>query len=186
MSCLTNILDPHQDVSCCSLGFDEAQKTADYLLERIQHRPRVGIICGTGLGNLANEVANPEVFDYKDIPHFPVSTGRPVYTLRNSRPRLIRIGLFLLIPSKCVVFRFAHVFFFFALFKKNLKIRSFLPKVRLRKITDSNYTGSTVLSTEVLQESEARVHVTHPWEPKSLVQNFPHRNFFFQQTFNWI
>ncbi len=36
--------------------------------------PSTGIILGTGLHGLVEEVAVSEVIDYKDIPHFPVST----------------------------------------------------------------------------------------------------------------
>ena len=54
---------------------DEIEKTADYLLTRTEHRPVVGIICGSGIGGLADMVENTDIFDYKDIPNFPVSTG---------------------------------------------------------------------------------------------------------------
>lgn len=37
--------------------------------------PRVGIILGTGLGNLAQEVALETEISYRDIPHFPRSTA---------------------------------------------------------------------------------------------------------------
>ncbi|MCE5301292.1 MAG: purine-nucleoside phosphorylase, partial [Spirochaetia bacterium] len=36
--------------------------------------PEVGIILGTGLGTLANEIVKFKVIDYADIPDFPVST----------------------------------------------------------------------------------------------------------------
>ncbi len=36
--------------------------------------PEVGIILGTGLGSLANEITSNVVLNYKDIPHFPLST----------------------------------------------------------------------------------------------------------------
>ncbi|PLX32612.1 MAG: purine-nucleoside phosphorylase [Ignavibacteria bacterium] len=36
--------------------------------------PRVGIILGTGLGGLVDEINVDTVLDYGDIPHFPVST----------------------------------------------------------------------------------------------------------------
>ena len=35
----------------------------------------MGIICGSGLGGLADMVLDADTFDYKDIPNFPVSTG---------------------------------------------------------------------------------------------------------------
>ncbi len=33
-----------------------------------------GLVLGSGLGDLANEIADPIIIDYKDIPNFPVST----------------------------------------------------------------------------------------------------------------
>lgn len=34
----------------------------------------MGLVLGSGLGDMANEIKNPIVIDYKDIPNFPVST----------------------------------------------------------------------------------------------------------------
>jgi len=34
----------------------------------------MGLVLGSGLGDMANEIKNPVVIDYKDIPNFPVST----------------------------------------------------------------------------------------------------------------
>ena len=50
---------------------DEA---ADYLRARTSSSPRVGIILGTGLGGLVDEIEAPTVIEYSDIPHFPLST----------------------------------------------------------------------------------------------------------------
>jgi len=36
--------------------------------------PRVGLILGSGLGDLADDVESPVVVPYSEIPHFPVST----------------------------------------------------------------------------------------------------------------
>jgi purine-nucleoside phosphorylase len=41
---------------------------------RLSVVPRVGIILGSGLGPLADEVENPSVVPYAEIPHFAVST----------------------------------------------------------------------------------------------------------------
>jgi purine-nucleoside phosphorylase len=38
-------------------------------------RPRVGIILGTGLGNVAELIETEATFDYEAIPHFPCSTS---------------------------------------------------------------------------------------------------------------
>ena len=42
---------------------------------RWSSRPRAGIILGTGLGNLAEQIAGAVKLDYEEIPHFPRSTA---------------------------------------------------------------------------------------------------------------
>lgn len=49
-------------------------ETAEWLKAHTRFRPRTAIILGTGLGRLAQEIDVVDAFDYKDIPHFPVST----------------------------------------------------------------------------------------------------------------
>ena len=49
---------------------------ADYVKARLEGRkPLVGIVLGSGLGKLADEIEDPLVIPYKDIPGFPVSTA---------------------------------------------------------------------------------------------------------------
>ena len=49
---------------------------ADYVLARLSGRkPVAGIVLGSGLGKLADEIEHPVVIPYKDIPGFPVSTA---------------------------------------------------------------------------------------------------------------
>lgn len=38
-------------------------------------RPLVGVVCGSGMGGLADALKDPVAFNYKDIPNFPQSTG---------------------------------------------------------------------------------------------------------------
>lgn len=52
----------------------EFNQAADYIRSRTRHRPQVGIILGSGLGALADEVEAADVLAYPDIPHFPTST----------------------------------------------------------------------------------------------------------------
>lgn len=59
-------------------SYEEYQETAEWLLAHTEQRPKVAIICGSGLGSLADLLADKAVFPYKDIPHFPVSTGKLV------------------------------------------------------------------------------------------------------------
>jgi len=48
--------------------------TAIFIKTQISINPDVGIILGTGLGGLADEIENPQILDYDKIPNFPVST----------------------------------------------------------------------------------------------------------------
>jgi len=50
------------------------QETADYLRPRIPSSPKVGIILGTGLGNLVTQITDKTEIPYETIPNFPVST----------------------------------------------------------------------------------------------------------------
>lgn len=58
-----------------SYNYEDCKATADWLLSQTDIRPIVGIVCGSGLGGLAGVLKNQVVFDYKDIPNFPQSTG---------------------------------------------------------------------------------------------------------------
>lgn len=49
-------------------------EACDFLKSRMPFTPEVGLILGSGLGVLADEIENPVCVAYSDIPHFPVST----------------------------------------------------------------------------------------------------------------
>jgi purine-nucleoside phosphorylase len=55
-------------------SYETIQHTANFLLERTAIRPKIGIICGSGLGHLAEILTNADLFPYQDIPNFPIST----------------------------------------------------------------------------------------------------------------
>lgn len=51
-------------------------KAAEYVKGQLGGlNPQVGIVLGSGLGNLATKIANPVTIPYKTIPGFPVSTA---------------------------------------------------------------------------------------------------------------
>lgn len=50
------------------------QETAAFIKAKIKVAPEIGIILGTGLGGLINEIEDKVAIPYKDIPNFPVST----------------------------------------------------------------------------------------------------------------
>lgn len=70
--------DAHDEMT--TSVFHRATETVEYLRLRLPEqlaKPRVAIVCGSGLGGLAN-VLNQGVrleWAYKDVPNFPVSTG---------------------------------------------------------------------------------------------------------------
>jgi purine-nucleoside phosphorylase len=60
--------------------YERATETVQYLrskLPEVLQNPKVAIVCGSGLGGLADTIeAEPKVeLKYEDIPHFPRSTG---------------------------------------------------------------------------------------------------------------
>lgn len=52
----------------------KVESAAAYIREASDLRPRIGLILGTGLGKLADEIRSEVVVSYDDIPHFPLST----------------------------------------------------------------------------------------------------------------
>ena len=56
---------------------EKINHAARYLKTVIGRRklPKIGIVLGSGLGKLADEIKNPIVIPYRDVPEFPVSTA---------------------------------------------------------------------------------------------------------------
>jgi purine-nucleoside phosphorylase len=55
--------------------YEQIQEAVQFIQSRWKGRPRVGIILGTGLGGLAEDIATDVRLPYGEIPHFPVSTA---------------------------------------------------------------------------------------------------------------
>jgi purine nucleoside phosphorylase I, inosine and guanosine-specific len=53
---------------------EQLRETTSYIQKLYPHTPEVGIILGSGLGNLTAEIQVEKEIEYKDIPHFPQST----------------------------------------------------------------------------------------------------------------
>jgi len=53
---------------------NKIQEAVDFLLSKGINNPEIGIVLGTGLGNLATKIKAEKIIDYASIPHFPVST----------------------------------------------------------------------------------------------------------------
>jgi purine-nucleoside phosphorylase len=53
---------------------NQIQETLTFIRTKTKDTPKVGIILGTGLGDLVKEIQQETVISYSEIPHFPVST----------------------------------------------------------------------------------------------------------------
>lgn len=53
---------------------EKIKESTEYIKSKTSIRPEVGIILGTGLGGLVNEIDITDSLDYSTIPNFPVST----------------------------------------------------------------------------------------------------------------
>jgi purine-nucleoside phosphorylase len=77
----------------------KAAETADFLRSRIGQLPQTGLLTGTGLGGATGALRELRAFEYRDIPHFPVSTvqshaGRLLCGELAGRPVMVMQGRF--------------------------------------------------------------------------------------------
>ncbi|MBM3302500.1 MAG: purine-nucleoside phosphorylase, partial [Deltaproteobacteria bacterium] len=56
-----------------TFGRAKLEKAAAYIRARSFHRPAVGVVLGSGLNPLAEEIAQADVIPYEEIPHFPAA-----------------------------------------------------------------------------------------------------------------
>ena len=77
----------------------QIEETVRYVRSVCASKPRVGIVLGSGLGNLSREIAVEQEIAYTDIPHFPVSTveghqGKLIFGTLGGQPVAILSGRF--------------------------------------------------------------------------------------------
>ena len=59
-------------------SFEDLEDIARFIQEQTSVRPTLGVICGSGLGGLAEDLDQDrpkDVLSYSDIPNFPVCRG---------------------------------------------------------------------------------------------------------------
>ena len=56
------------------VNLDRVDKAVDQIKKRTNSNPEIGLILGSGLGELAESVRPADIIDYKEIPGWPVST----------------------------------------------------------------------------------------------------------------
>ncbi|ADU30052.1 purine-nucleoside phosphorylase [Evansella cellulosilytica] len=56
------------------MKMEQIKEAASFIEEKLTMKPQIGLILGSGLGDLADEIEKAVIIPYDDIPHFPVST----------------------------------------------------------------------------------------------------------------
>lgn len=79
--------------------FDKVEQATKAIAQKTSLKPKVGIILGTGLGSLTERIQADVAMDYKEIPHFAVSTapghhGRIVVGTLGGKPVIAMEGRF--------------------------------------------------------------------------------------------
>ena len=54
--------------------FEKLEETVAYVRQRTDLRPTVGVILGSGLGQLVDRMSGQVAINYRDLPHFPAPT----------------------------------------------------------------------------------------------------------------
>lgn len=89
----------------------QLKEAADFIGERIELKPEIGLILGSGLGGLADQIKGVRI-PYKEIPHFPESTveghqGQLVIGELEGKPVIAMQGRFHYYEGYCI----QHVIF---------------------------------------------------------------------------
>ncbi len=82
-----------------SVLIEQLQQSLDFIRTRCNKQAAIGIILGSGLSNLANQIVVEQEFPYQDIPHFPLSTveghtGRLIFGSLGGVPVWVMAGRF--------------------------------------------------------------------------------------------
>lgn len=81
------------------MNFSQVENAAKFLKSKYSKTPRIGLILGSGLGVLAEDIENPVKIPYEEIPDFPVSTveghaGQLVFGLLSGKEVVAMQGRF--------------------------------------------------------------------------------------------
>ena len=84
---------------CAMTYLDQIHQTVEYIQNTFNFNPEFGIILGTGLGALVDEINIQHELDYDTIPNFPVSTveshkGRLIFGELSGRKIIAMQGRF--------------------------------------------------------------------------------------------
>jgi len=79
--------------------YEQIQDAATYIRNRTNFKPQTGIVLGTGLGNLTDDLIVEAEINYHDIPHFAQSTveshkGKLIFGHLGAHPVVVMAGRF--------------------------------------------------------------------------------------------
>ncbi|MEO0901627.1 MAG: purine-nucleoside phosphorylase, partial [Bacteroidota bacterium] len=77
----------------------QVEESLEYLKKRGFDSPEIGIVLGTGLGQLVDEIENPIEAHYNHIPYFPLATvefhsGKLIYGTIEGKKVVVMQGRF--------------------------------------------------------------------------------------------
>ena len=78
---------------------EEILEAVNFIKAQYPHKPQYGIILGTGLGALVDDIDIEHIINYKEIPHFPISTveshsGRLIFGTLEQKRVIVMQGRF--------------------------------------------------------------------------------------------
>ncbi len=79
--------------------YEQIQEASSFIRSRTDFQPRSGIVLGTGLGNLTDDLSIQAEIDYSDFPHFAQSTveshkGKLIFGHLGTHPVVVMAGRF--------------------------------------------------------------------------------------------
>ena len=114
--------------------FDQIQEAISFIKSQTDLQPEFGIILGTGLGQLTDEIEIFKEISYSDIPHFPIST------VQSHKSKLI----FGKLAGKNIVAMAGRFHFYegYSMKQVTFPVRV-LKFLKIKKLIISNVSGST-------------------------------------------
>lgn len=81
------------------MTLETLNKTTNFLIEKGFHNPEIGIVLGTGLGQIIAHIQIEAEINYSEIPNFPVSTvefhsGKLIYGIFQNKKVIVMQGRF--------------------------------------------------------------------------------------------
>ncbi len=137
--------------------YEQIQEAVQYIRTKTKSQPTTGIVLGTGLGKLASDIIAEVSIEYKDIPHFPISTvtsheGRLIIGMLNGNQVVAMAGRF-------------HYYEGYTMQQVTFPIRV-MKNLGIERIIISNAAGSTNAEIEAGDLVFIRDHINlHPENP---------------------